>query len=341
MPFSRRGGLDFFLGSLPTDFDTHRHARELIDRPDSAYNRTHSAIVELAAASGRFRVVTTNFDTHLSAAAAEAQIDVGQTWTGPALPLGADHIGIIHLHGAVTGRTDELVLTDRDFGRAYLTDAWAARFLLPLFDAYTVVFIGYSHDDTIMRYLSLGLPSHTKRFAFASNPENAKWAHLDITPIAYSTPGNRHDNLVGALEAWARFARMGRLEHDARIRTLAARRPENLSPVESDYLLAQLQTARGAGSFADAATDPRWLDWAGNLDVFKHLFDGGSDIESSAAIASWFAQRFIDRPEHNAAALRTVQRLGQRWTPSLVALSNGLRVPSQRGTPPSRHDGRR
>src|SRR5690554_7670999 len=40
-----------------------------------------------------------------------------------------------------------LVITDREFGRAYLTEGWARRFLVALFRKYVVLFVGYSHDD--------------------------------------------------------------------------------------------------------------------------------------------------------------------------------------------------
>ncbi len=149
---------------MPTDFDTHRHARDIIARDTSLPNRTHTALVRVASALGSSRIVTTNFDDHLAAAAVAAGIEVSDKWIGPALPLGADIDGIAHLHGSVLRRPEQLVLTDRDFGMAYLTNAWATRFLLPMFQRFTVLFVGYSHDDPIMRYLSLGLPGVCQEF---------------------------------------------------------------------------------------------------------------------------------------------------------------------------------
>ena len=52
-------------------------------------------------------------------------------------------------HGSVDGDPDRLVVTDEDFGRVYLTEGWATRFLLGLFQNQTVLLIGYSHEDTI------------------------------------------------------------------------------------------------------------------------------------------------------------------------------------------------
>ena len=77
-------------------------------------------------------------------------------YEAPALPLGRDFTGIVYLHGSIDRAPSRLVVTDRDFGHAYLTDAWAARFLQEMFRKYTVFFIGYSHNDVVMNYLARG-----------------------------------------------------------------------------------------------------------------------------------------------------------------------------------------
>ena len=46
----------------------------------------------------------------------------------------------------------------RDFGRAYLTEGWARRFLVDLFRSFPVLFVGYSHNDIVMTYLARALP---------------------------------------------------------------------------------------------------------------------------------------------------------------------------------------
>ena len=47
-----------------------------------------------------------------------------------------------------------MVLTDEEFGKVYLLDGYVSRFLVRLFEKYTVLFIGYSYNDTIVRYLT-------------------------------------------------------------------------------------------------------------------------------------------------------------------------------------------
>jgi hypothetical protein len=67
-----------------------------------------------------------------------------------------------------------MVLTDADFGRAYLTEGWARRFLLDMFRTHTILFVGYSHDDVVMHYLSRALPiaDSADRFALVADAPN-------------------------------------------------------------------------------------------------------------------------------------------------------------------------
>lgn len=333
-PFSKRGGLDFFVGqleSLPQGFDAHHHARELIADPRSKFNSMHHAIVQLAGIGGAFRVVTTNYDDHLAAAAASATITISDTWYAPALPLGRDFVGLVHLHGSVLRPKEEMILTDRDFGHAYITDAWAARFLLSMFDQFTVVFIGYSHDDVIMRYLALGLPSSgieqtDRRFAFTSDPSDTKWAYLGIRPIAYPVVGRNHGTLLAALDAWGERARMGQTDHEARMQAIIAG-GATLPLPDRDYVHARLGTVEGARDFAkatDSLSDEAkldWLRWLEDLPEFEKLFSTGDVPDATAIIGHWFARTFIESASLNGAALQTMQRLGQSMTSSLYMTS--------------------
>ncbi|WP_091601155.1 SIR2 family protein [Arthrobacter koreensis] len=322
--FSDTVALDYFLGSMPGGFDTHRHARDLVDRQGSSPNTTHEALVRIASSSGSPRIVTTNFDDHLASAADLSGIQLGDKWVGPALPLGDEFSGIVHLHGSILRDPRELVLTDGDFGRAYLTNAWATRFLLPMFKAYTVVFIGYSHDDPLMRYLALGLPSGTPRFAFVSDDaaSDVKWSRLGVQAIGYPARGNDHSALVAALEAWDRRVRMGRTEHRARMAEIVAA-GTTLTPVDSDYLIDRLSRREGVVEFGkqvdalEASEQVSWLQWLENLPEFESAFKGQDGDSASNLLSNWFARTFVASPTLNSAALHTIQRLGQEFAPAL------------------------
>jgi len=314
VPFEDDVAIDLFLGSMPVDFDVHAHAHRLITPPASAPNPTHQAIMRVAGSSGPTRVVTTNFDDHLSSAAVPTAVD--GRWIGPALPMGDSFTGVVHLHGSVMRPPAELVLTDRDFGRAYLYDAWATRFLQKMFDKFTVLFVGYSLDDPIMRYLSLGLPSKTRRYVLTHKPDEEKWEHLGIVPITYPGTDDDHSALLAALQSWDLRARMGQLEHRARMREIIDGGTA-LTPVERDYLLERLRVPDGARDFANAATTVAWLEWAETLPEFRALFNGGDTTgELFRILADWFGRYILD-PVLHGAALQTVQRLGQKFGPVL------------------------
>jgi hypothetical protein len=336
-PYSKRGGLDFFIGqleSLPQGFDAHQHARTLISNPKSRFNPLHSAVVNLAGIGGVFRVVTTNYDDHLASAARSASITVPDTWYAPALPLGNDFAGLVHLHGSVRRSKEDMILTDRDFGRAYITDAWAVRFLLPMFDRFTVVFVGYSHDDVIMRYLALGLPSRGKgmdstRFAFTSDPKNSKWRYLGIRPIAYPVVGGHHHALMAALTAWADRAKMGQTDHRSRVQTIVGGGTGMPRP-DRDYLRARLRTTSGARDFTIATESLndeaklKWLTWLEDFPEFKALFSSPDVSEATEILGSWFARTFIGSTTLNGAALQTMRRFGQSMTTSLYRTSTWI-----------------
>ncbi len=62
------------------------------------------------------------------------------------------------LHGLIPDKPDDtalnrLVVTSGDFGLAYLTERWAARFVSELFRNYVVCFVGYSINDPVLRYM--------------------------------------------------------------------------------------------------------------------------------------------------------------------------------------------
>jgi hypothetical protein len=331
VPYDDAIAIDYFLGSMPDDFDTHGHTRDIITAGGSMPNSTHIALMRLASSTGPLRVVTTNFDDHLAAAAAAESIAIADKWIGPALPLGDAFEGLVHLHGSATRHPRELVLTDQDFGRAYLTAAWATRFLLPMFQQFTVVFIGYSHDDPIMRYLALGLPSGTPRFVLTSadSAHDVKWKRLGVQPVAYPVSGHDHSALVRALEAWGVRARMGQIEHGARIQEIVAAGTA-ITPVDRDYLVERLQRRDGAADFAKAAASAptelklEWLRWLEGFTGFKQLFTSREVGDASAILGNWFCRTVLAVPGLHGAALQTVQRLGQTFAEPLFTTASFL-----------------
>ncbi|MGL3150438.1 SIR2 family protein [Microbacterium sp. A82] len=324
--------IDTYIGSLPSGFDAHRHAAALLRPEGSAPNDLHRALVRLACSGGAPRIVTTNFDGHLSTAAEDLGMELGDRWIGPALPLGRDFRGVVHLHGSLTRHHDELIIDDRDFGRAYFGDGWAPRFLQPMFESHVVLFVGYSLTDTVMRYLTLGLPSNTPRYALIPEDglERAELLRLQVKPIRYPNRDGKHLMLPAALEAWNHWSRMGQGEHQERIQRVvvewdggdvedvAANAP-TLSAIDEGYLRAQISTVEGAREFAARAGSVRWLEWADGLPDFNALFASTGELsEVALVLADWFAYRFVAIPELSRSAMASLRRHHQSLHPRLI-----------------------
>jgi NAD-dependent SIR2 family protein deacetylase len=95
---------DRFLGRLQTKgVKVHKRVCEILSNPSSLRNGLHTDLVRLFRSPSDVRLVTTNFDTHFTRAAKEFFSDGSrvEVYEAPALPLGDNFNGIVHLHGSV------------------------------------------------------------------------------------------------------------------------------------------------------------------------------------------------------------------------------------------------
>jgi hypothetical protein len=314
------GPPDSYLGRLiDREPAAREQARQIIGSPTSGPNENHEAIVRLASLCGSTRVITTNFDEHLAEAAALAGIDLGDRFNGPAVPLARNFSGLVHLHGAVSRPVDELVLTDDDFGRAYLTDGWARRFVQELLLNRVVLFIGYSHEDTVMKYLARGLPpTSARRYVLTDIAEDSKWAGLHITPVSYP-PDNRHSALTAALNAWADRLAMGQLDHRARVKAIIRGGPPK-TPVEDDYLRDAITHPVGVRAFFEEANGKEWLDWIEQHPSFIAIFSPGSlSADSSEVLTEWLGSRYFADDESADLGFGVLARLGPVVSENLMS----------------------
>jgi hypothetical protein len=168
----------------------------------------HSLIKRISnSPNGLPQIVTTNFDLLF-----EVDDDI-RAYAPPAFPdlaFGNSVEGITYLHGRLADQDAEhhpYVLSSADFGRAYLSEAWATNFVRNLLERYTVVLVGYQAEDPPIKYLLQGLNhdgqfDRTRIFAFDKGaPEDieAKWRDRGVTAIAYPD----HPDLWQTMEAWA------------------------------------------------------------------------------------------------------------------------------------------
>ncbi|WP_421937284.1 SIR2 family protein [Phenylobacterium sp.] len=237
--------------------------------PAHADLANHRTILRLSSRrDGRSRVITTNFD-HLFDRADPRQ----PRFVPPFLPDLQNPealAGIVYLHGRAipnAGRTTRqgLVLTSADFGRAYLSDGWATRFMREIMARYTLVLLGYSAEDPPVRYLLEGLnagggaahPIYTFASGAAADVE-PQWRARGVRPILYPTVGHDHRHLWESLEVWAGRA-ADPLAWQAGVVSRAMAGPRALAAHERGQVAAIVQTVSGADAWRRAGPPAEWL----------------------------------------------------------------------------------
>lgn len=262
---------------------------------------THAALLRLARSrEGALRLVTTNFDRVFHTAAKRT----GQpflSYAAPMLPIPKNSRwnGLVYLHGLLTEKPDDtvlnrLVITSGDFGLAYLTERWAARFVSELFRNYVVCFVGYSINDPVLRYMMDALAADRmlgevtpQAWALGDcepgqeHRKTIEWEAKGVTPILYEVSASSHDHSVlhQTLRAWADTYRDGVQGKEAIVVKHALARPQD-STQQDDFvgrMLWALSDKSGlpAKRFADFNPSPS-LDWL--LEAFADERFGHGDL---------------------------------------------------------------
>ena len=244
----------------------------LLRTPSSPNIDQHLIVLRLSRnAAHQSQIVTTNFDLLFE----RAQKGI-QSHVAPALPdlsSGRPFSGLVYLHGRLQPRVNpavaqhQLILSSSDFGRAYLADGWATRFVRDLLKNYVIVLLGYSANDPPVRYLLEGLHARAsvnpaRIYAFDQGAESEvfnRWRDRGVIPLAYpNSPG--HSTLWDTLRAWATRADDPEKWRREAL-TLASRNPRNLSAHERGQVVSLARTTVGAKLFAEAPLAPpaEWI----------------------------------------------------------------------------------
>jgi hypothetical protein len=246
----------------------------------------HSLVKRISTSpNGVPQIVTTNFDLLF-----ELDGDL-PTFAPPAFPdltFGRSVEGITYLHGRLANEDavqHPYVLSSADFGRAYLSEAWATNFIRNLLEHYTVVLVGYQAEDPPIKYLLQGLNhdgqfDRTRIYAFDKGaPEDieAKWRDRGVTAIAYAD----HPDLWQTMEAWADRADDPR-DWRRSVITTTEQDPKSLLPYQRGQVAHVVRSVFGAKLLADAEhpTHPEWVCvFSGFIRSAKRVSGIGDDAE--------------------------------------------------------------
>ena len=296
------------------------------------------------------RLITTNYDRLFEKAIAGKSLQVDR-FQAPFLPSQKKQWnGLVYLHGLLPenptpSKLDRLVVSGGDFGRAYLTEGWASRFVNELLRNYVVCFVGYSLNDPVLRYITAaiaddheqGVSAH-EMFAFGNysggkkEEQRKEWEDKNVTPILY-LKDDEHTHLLNTLQEWSETYRDSVCGKERIVAKYAKRHPSE-STKEDDFVgrvMWALSDPSGlpAGHFAELEPVPS-LDWLVPLceGRFKHNDLDRFNISNKAGFDKGYTFSLLRRPSPSASApCMTLVNTGEqnsRWDEVMQSLAPWL-----------------
>lgn len=278
-----------FLGRLKDrGIDVHEIAAERLIQCGLEPNELHKNITALFSDPSKIKIVTTNYDTMFEKALGECEVKV---YNAPILPPG-DHVeGIVHIHGNVN-EPSYMILTDKDFGKAYtIINGYAARFLVELFATYTVLFVGYSYNDIIVRYLTRAMDAEaTNRRYILTDNKKEDWGLLGITPILYKKKAYEELNhAVGRLGEICKNGIKGWVDPIERLDDVPPKDEEGRSKI--DFYLEDIALTRW---LAKSIHSEEWLWYLDEKGLFKGLFIPDQPLRKEDIVwMNWLVEHFL------------------------------------------------
>lgn len=272
-----KGFSDRILGQWEKKYgidEIHKLASEILQQNEAEQRiNLHRAIVRLFPEESTPRIITTNFDNLLAIALEQEGYSEDPRWKvhkAPSLPpANKDRFtGICFLHGHAK-EAKEMVLSDKDIGRAYMDEGWALKFAHDLFHNFNVVFIGYSLEDPPLRYLSLALEGHKDKdhWAFVPNKKpklrdnfELDWQRRGVEPIWFPAPRNDFRSLERNISAWAEHNRRNYVDKRNILAGRAKSDPTHLLPYEIDRIKFFLRTPELLRDFAENDLHEKWFE---------------------------------------------------------------------------------
>lgn len=280
---------EVFLGGLKAKgINVNEEAAEILASSSLKHNKLHEAIVNLFPDKDNIKIVTTNYDLMFESVVDSKDYKV-PVYSAPALPLGNDVHGIVHIHGDVNS-SDYMVVTDDDFGKAYLTEGYTSKFLIKLFESYTVLFIGYSYKDTILRYLTRAMyrSSPCKKFILTTDSKS-DWDSFDIIPIYY--PKRKHALMREGLDKLGMCIKKNLFDWKKQLVEISEAPPEDLTvDAELDYCLENDEIIK---ILIGCVHGKAWVQFLDNRKVFDFCFSEQDDWgEMDNLWANWLCNNF-------------------------------------------------
>ena len=282
-----------YLGKLKYDkINVHKTASEILSREKLQHNSLHEYIIDLFKSPKDIKIVTTNYDTMFEQVLAIRGIEGIKIYNSPALPLGNQFNGIIHVHGNVYD-PESMILTDEDFGKSYITEGYVSRFLIKLFESYHVLFIGYSYEDVIVKYLTRAITTYgsNKRFILIGE-ESKEFNLLGIQSICFGK--NQYNILNRIVNHLGKVNHRGLLDWQDVIKEFTLAPPKDVS-LESEIEYCLYDSNR-AFILSKNIHGDNWFYWLEKKGIFDSLFSISSTLTDNNKVwLDWFVEEFLGK----------------------------------------------
>ena len=311
--------VDQFLGRL--EMEGHDARAYIVGQlTGTAPNQLHRDLLDIRPRGATPKLVTTNFDRLFEATGTGEELQKsGKVYAAPALPPGRRFTGIVNLHGVID-QPQDMVLTDSDTGRAYLDECWALEFLKGLFRTQHVLFVGYSHQDPMVRYLARAMPTSNepaRRFILTHEQTagSQSWNSLGIEPITYQLGENQsHDEVEKAIAELAEYQRRSSSTWHQMIAQTASQ-PNPPPDIRSQNIVDRaLRDTELTPAFTTNAQSLSWIEWCIDRQYVAGAFDDSAIMENGLLL-TWLARLLAAHDPDEAIA--TITQAGQRLHPQL------------------------
>ena len=293
---------EVFLGRLKAKgVPVNELAAEILSGKHREPSRLHKVIVDLFRKTDDIKIVTTNYDQMFEQVLSNCGVKA-TVFNAPALPLGSDINGIVHVHGNIISPKN-MIMTDEDFGKAYLTEGYASKFLVNLFGTYTVLFIGYSYKDTIIKYLTRAISMHNsdKRYILTDD-KDSNWTTLGITPIYF--PKDEFEVIGTELEKLGVMINKSLLDWEKQFSKISTSPSEDPTDVfEIEYCLANRERSQ---ILANNVHGKNWISFLDKKGMFDSCFSEITKYsEQDILWTSWLCDNFIGKEDESILLLIT------------------------------------
>lgn len=317
MELGTREDYDKFIGEIEAKgINAHTRAAKILYSYSPKHNILHEGIIELFSDQTKIRIITTNYD-HMFESVLDQKGSKQSVYNNPFLPSDENFYGIVHLHGNIDDPIN-MILTDADFGRAYIDKHNVSDFIRKVFTDKVILFIGYSYKDIIMSYLTRALSEvNTGNRYILTDALNSNWKFLGLTPILF--PDQQFDQLNEGVKELGKIATRSLLDWNNYFKKYNNLPPQNISDISIiEYCLKDLEISVVLSRNISSSD---WLDFLESRGIFDNIFSDSNSIDKFDELwTQWIISSHVGKDDNKLLSLfdKKGNKLSKYFSDSLL-----------------------